>query len=251
MNLKEFFAENKKIALAFSGGTDSAFLLWAAREYGADVMPYFVNSPFQPDFELEDARRLTRELGSHLRVVQANPLDNPFIVRNAPDRCYHCKNAVFSAIVDAAHADGYSFVIDGTNASDDAGDRPGMRALAEMGVVSPLRICGIDKTTVRELSKKAGLFTAKKPSYACLATRIPTGTAINKSDLGRAQRGEKILQAMGFFDFRLRVHAESAVLQLTEADTMLFLQSRGQIIERLSADFSAVYLDVKPRPEGL
>lgn len=251
MDLREFFQENNKVALAFSGGTDSAFLLWAAREYGAEVRPYFAKSLFQPEFELEDAKRLAHELHTPLKIIEVNPLANEAIARNCENRCYFCKNAIFGEIISAARRDGFALIIDGTNASDEEGDRPGMRALREMQVRSPLRECGIDKKTVRELSKKAGLFTAKKPSYACLATRIPTGTAITKHNITRVEIGEKILHNMGFSDFRLRLRDKAALLQLTESDTMLFLQNREQIASQLKPEFAEIYLDIKPRQEGV
>lgn len=189
--LGEFFARYPRCALAFSGGTDSALLLYEARRLGADVRAYFVRGPFQPRFELEDARRLAAELGAELSVLELDVLSLPEVAKNGPDRCYHCKRAIFSAIARRAAADGYGVVIDGTNASDRSDDRPGMRAMGELGVLSPLRICGISKRRVRELSREAGLFTAEKPSYACLATRIPTGVAITRGALGArgARRG--------------------------------------------------------------
>ena len=104
---------------------------------------------------------------------------------NPPDRCYHCKRSLFTALLAAAKADGFPVVLDGSNASDDAGDRPGMRALRELEVRSPLRECGLTKSDVRRLAREAGLPVWDKPSYACLATRVPTGTAITREDLGR------------------------------------------------------------------
>ena len=151
--LGEFFARYPRCALAFSGGTDSALLLYEARRLGADVRAYFVRGPFQPRFELEDARRLAAELGAELSVLELDVLSLPEVAKNGPDRCYHCKRAIFSAIARRAAADGYGVVIDGTNASDRSDDRPGMRAMGELGVLSPLRMCGISKRRVRELSR--------------------------------------------------------------------------------------------------
>ena len=108
-------------------------------------------------------------------IETADIMSNPHITDNPPDRCYYCKTAVFQRIVELARADGFDIVCDGTNATDDSTERAGMRALEEMGIVSPLRLCGLTKSEVRRLSREAGLFTHDKPSYACLATRIPTG----------------------------------------------------------------------------
>ena len=145
MTLKEFFLLNPRAALAFSGGADSAYLLWAACEAGADVRPYFVKSQFQPAFELEDALRLCRRLGLELRVIELDQLSCREIASNPPERCYYCKKRMFGALVSAAGAEGYSLIIDGTNASDSDDDRPGMRAIRELKVRSPLREAGITK----------------------------------------------------------------------------------------------------------
>ena len=137
MTLNEFFSLVPKAAVAFSGGTDSAFLLWAARECGCDVRAYYVKTAFQPQFELEDARRLASELEVPMTVVEADILSVPEVAANDPQRCYHCKTALFSRLRQAAREDGYTVLLDGTNASDDAGDRPGMRALRELEVFAP------------------------------------------------------------------------------------------------------------------
>ena len=156
MTLKQFFQANPEAAVAFSGGADSAYLLYAAARYARRVRAYCARSPFQPAFEWEDARRLAGELGVGLRAVELDVLALPEVAANPPERCYHCKRAVFSAISQAARADGFPLLIDGTNASDDAADRPGMRALRELRVRSPLRECGLSKGEVRRLSKEGG-----------------------------------------------------------------------------------------------
>ena len=145
MTLETFFRQVPKAAAAFSGGTDSALLLWAAKEYGCDVGAYYVKTPFQPRFEYEDACRLARELDVPLTVVELDILAVPEAAANGPQRCYHCKRALFTGLWEAARRDGYPVLLDGTNASDDAGDRPGMRALRELEVRSPLRECGLTK----------------------------------------------------------------------------------------------------------
>ena len=164
MTLNEFFSLVPKAAVAFSGGNDSAFLLWAAKKCGCDVRAYYVKTPFQPQFELEDARRLASELAVPMTVVEADILAVPEAAANGPQRCYHGKTALFSQLRQAAREDGYTVLLDGTNASDDAGDRPGMRALRELEVRSPLRECGLTKEEVRRRSREAGLFTWDKPA---------------------------------------------------------------------------------------
>ena len=159
MTLEQFFSQHPKAALAFSGGVDSAYLLWAGLQAGAEVWPYFVKTPFQPQFELEDAYRLCEQLDADLIVLDYDIFDQETVVSNPPDRCYHCKRWMFSKLKRYAASEGFSLLIDGTNASDDGGDRPGMRALAELEVRSPLRECGLTKAQIRELSRQAGLFT--------------------------------------------------------------------------------------------
>ena len=248
MTLDEFFKENPKAALGFSGGTDSCFLLAAAHRCGADVRPYYVRTPFQPKFEFEDAKKLCDEVGVALHVIEYDILKLPEVRTNGKDRCYHCKKAIFSQIALAARRDGYSLIIDGTNASDDIEDRPGMRAISELSVRSPLRECGITKSDVRSFSHQLGLFTWNKPSYACLATRIPTNTTISREMLQKIEHSENILADMGFSDFRLRTVSENiAKLQVTERQMQLVLNCRSDIIKKLSPYFENILLDLTVR----
>ena len=248
MTLETFFQSVPKAAAAFSGGTDSAFLLWAAKHCGCDIRAYYVKTAFQPDFELADARRLCRELSIPLTVLEADILAVPGAAANGPDRCYHCKWALFSLLREAARRDGYDLLLDGTNASDDAGDRPGMRALRELEVRSPLRECGLTKDEVRLRSRQAGLFTWDKPAYACLATRVPTGTPITAPDLEKVERAEEALAALGFSDFRVRLFHGAARLQVTRAQLPLALEKRRDLLAALGGDFSQVLLDLEVRP---
>ncbi len=247
MELFEFFSEHKRCALGFSGGTDSAYLLAAGRKCGAEVRPYYVRTAFQPGFELDDARRLCAELGVELTVLDYNILAVPGVADNPRDRCYFCKRAIFTLIRDRAAADGFDTLIDGNNASDDASDRPGMRAVRELVVLSPLRMCGITKAEVRRRSKELGLFTAEKPAYACLATRVPTGMRITEADLKRVERAEDALRAMGFSDLRVRLMPGAARLELPEEQLGRVLEMRGEILSALEGDFERVVLDLKVR----
>ena len=245
--LQAWFAAHPRFALAFSGGCDSAYLFYAATVCGADFAACYVKSAFQPEFELEDARRLAKELGREIDIIELDVLADEKVRTNPKDRCYFCKQRIFSAICDRARALGHELVIDGTNASDDAGDRPGMRALRELRVESPLRSCGISKAEVRALSKEAGLFTWNKPAYACLATRVPTGTPIDAAALERVERGEAALAALGFSDFRVRLTPGGCRLELTEAQMSLLMEKRAAVVSALEADFREVTLNLKPR----
>lgn len=247
MTLLAFFKENPKAALGFSGGVDSSYLLYAGVQAGADIHPYYIKTAFQPQFELDDAERLCAQLGVPLTVLELDVLKNEAVTANPPDRCYHCKTALFGALSVQALADGYTLLLDGTNASDDAGDRPGMRALKELHVCSPLRECGLTKAEIRRLSREAGLFTWDKPAYACLATRIPSGDAITAEKLLATERAEAFLFSLGLTDFRVRNYHGAARLQFPEAQLNAVLAHRAEILQELKKDYPAVLLDLEVR----
>ena len=247
MTLLAFFKENPKAALGFSGGVDSSYLLYAGVQAGADIHPYYIKTAFQPQFELDDAERLCAQLGIPLTVLELDVLKNEAVTANPPDRCYHCKTALFGALSAQALADGYTLLLDGTNASDDAGDRPGMRALKELHVCSPLRECGLTKAEIRRLSREAGLFTWDKPAYACLATRIPSGDAITAEKLLATERAVAFLFSLGLTDFRVRNYHGAARLQFPEAQLNAVLARRAEILQELKKDYPAVLLDLEVR----
>lgn len=247
MTIQQFFQQNPAAAVAFSGGVDSAWLLHEAAAYARRTAAYFVRTPFQPDFELEDARDTARRIGVPLTVIPFDILTVPEAAANPPDRCYHCKRALFTRLLEQAEADGFPLVLDGSNASDDEDGRPGMRALRELGVRSPLRACGVTKADIRRLAREAGLPVWDKPSYACLATRIPTGTAITAGDLRRAAEGEAALMAAGLSDFRLRLRGEDALLQVRAEQMPLARQLLANPPAALTEHFRAVMLDRTPR----
>jgi len=247
MTLEQFFKENPKVALGFSGGVDSTYLLHAGLKYGADVKAYYVSADFQPDFELEEAYALAKQIGASMTVLKLDALADERVVANPPERCYYCKLGIFGALQAQARADGYSLVIDGTNASDDAADRPGMKALAEMGVRSPLRECGMTKAELRSLSKEAGLPTWSKPAYACLATRIPYGRPLTRDLLSRVEGAENALFKLGFSDFRVRVYDDAARLQLTKEQESIALEKKAEIITAIKPYFPIILLDLEGR----
>lgn len=247
MTLQEFFTEHPKAALGFSGGVDSSYLLWAAVNAGADIAPYYIQTAFQPAFELEDAKRLCEQIGVKLNVIQLDALADPRVAANPANRCYYCKVGLFGALRARAKADGYDLLLDGTNASDDAGDRPGMKALREMEVRSPLRECGLTKAMIRQESRKVGLFTWDKPAYACLATRVPTGRTITPELLRRVEGAETALFALGFTDFRVRLYDDAARLQLPEGQLAKAVEQRQAIRQALAPWFDIVLLDTQTR----
>ena len=248
MTLEAFFKENPKTALAFSGGVDSSYLLYAAVQAGAEVRAYYVKTAFQPEFEYEDAMRLAKQLGAEVTVLRPDALCDPQVAANPANRCYYCKRNIFGSIWRAARADGFSVLLDGTNASDQADDRPGMKALRELKVRSPLREAGLTKAMIREKSREAGLFTWNKPAYACLATRVPTGETITAEKLEKTEKAEDFLRSLGLRDFRVRLLKGCARIQVPEGQLELVLRNRKAILERLKRWYAGVVLDLEVRP---
>ena len=251
MELSAFFEAHPRLALAFSGGADSSYLLYEGLRQAERLGVYYLKSPFQPEFERRDALRLASELGAEVTVLEADPLSDPRVAASPANRCYYCKKVIMSTIQAAAKKDGFDLLIDGTNASDDIADRPGFQALAETGVLSPLRLCGITKPEVRARSREAGLFTWNKPAYACLATRIPTGEEITAEKLTRVEKSEDALFRMGFTDFRVRTRGSCAKLQFTAEQHGEAARRMDEIKAALLPYFSEITLDPIPREKSL
>lgn len=248
MRLEEFFEINRKAAIAFSGGVDSVYLLYAAVKAGADVKAYCVRSAFQPGFELEDAQKMAERIGCVMRIIDVDVLADKKVSANPENRCYYCKQNIMGAICEAAKADGYDIVCDGTNASDDVNDRPGFKALGEFGIKSPLRECGLTKADIRKLSEEAGLATWNKPAYACLATRIAHGETITAEKLRVTEDAETIIRGMGFTDFRVRMRGGSALVQIREDQHARAMNHEEEIVRALGSLYDSVVIDENPRP---
>lgn len=224
------------VAVAFSGGVDSSLLLaFACRLPQVKCLAVTVTSVSYAQHERRDAERLVQRLGVPHVYLEVDQMALPEFVANGPERCYYCKRVVFTRIKEVAAAQGFAHVVDGTN-TDDAGDyRPGERALAELGVSSPLREAGLSKADIRTLSAEMGLFTADKPSYACLASRIPYGEVITKEKLARVEAAEAFLQNLGFAQLRVRSHGDIARIEVLQAQLPLLMvpHTREQISTEL------------------
>lgn len=251
MNLQQFFEKNPEVAIAYSGGVDSTFLLAAAKKYAKRYYAFYVKSSFQPAFELETAILYCKRENIPLSVLEFSLTSDSNIMSNPSNRCYLCKKQIFTIIKKKALELGFSTILEGTNASDDITNRPGYQALQELQILSPLRLCGFSKSQIRLLSSEWKLSTASKPAYACLATRVPTGTAITPELLQIIEQNEAFLMSLGFSDFRIRVLPSDsfydAKLQITESQMDLLFKHRSLIFQTLSQSFSNVFLDLNPR----
>ena len=237
----------ERVILAFSGGVDSTFLLKAGKEaLGKNIKAVTIQSPYIPKWEIEEAKQLVAELGIDFEILEAPIIDE--IRYNPENRCYLCKKAVFSQIKAIAAREGYRYVIDGTN-YDDIGDyRPGLKALAELEIISPLLDCQLTKQEIRNLSKELGLGTWDKPPYACLLTRIPYGSELKEADFIKIEKAERYMMARGFRAVRVRCHGDLARIEVDKKDRSRLFHE--ELLEEISAKlkefgFTYVTLDLE------
>lgn len=238
-----------QIAIAFSGGVDSTFLLKTAHDaLGENVIALTVSSGVFPERELREAEDFCKKEGIRQIVLSFDELEVEGFQDNPPDRCYLCKKALFQKMKEKAEAEGISVIAEGSNI-DDMGDyRPGLKAVAELEILSPLREVGLNKEEIRLLSKKLKLPTWKKPSFACLASRFVYGEQITREKLSMVERAEQLLMDMGFQQMRVRVHGNLARVEVLPEDISRLLESqlREEILSRFQKfGFAYVSLDLK------
>lgn len=223
--LKDFFRSYGSAAVAFSGGVDSALLLAAAQEaLGSHVCAVTAVSRSFPCWERQEAEQLCASLGVKHILCTTDELSLEAFQKNPPDRCYHCKKYIFSQITAIAAENNCAVICEGSN-MDDLGDyRPGMQAIRELGIRSPLKEAGLYKEEIRQLSRELGLPTWKKPSYACLASRFPYGEAITEEKLRRVELAETFLMERGFCQVRVRSHGDLARVELPSEDFPRFME---------------------------
>lgn len=245
------------IALAFSGGVDSTFLLSVLKELHDEtpfpLLALTMHTVFQPDDETEAAKRQTAEFGVEAEVFTCDPLAFPEVRSNPPDRCCWCKRKIFRTFLDVCRARRIAHLLDGTNADDGHAYRPGRRALKELGVLSPLGSLGFTKQEIRELSAERGLPTATKPSMPCLATRFEYGAELTPERIAQVGRGEAFLRTLlpETADLRLRVQGKNARIEVPAAAFELMLKNRAAIAETLHGlGFEFVTLDLEGYRSG-
>lgn len=248
--LKNFIRRYDKVAIAFSGGVDSSFLLKAASDAlgSENVTAITLKAAVNPESELAEASKLAEQANVKHIVISADVFSIPGFRENPPERCYICKKAIFERIINEAGIHGINVIFDGTNADDVNDYRPGMKALKELSVISPLRECGLGKSEIRKYSREYGIKTWDKPSMACLASRVPYNEPITEEKLKLVGEAEDFLQTMGFRQFRVRCHESIARLEIApeEMAKVLDMSIIKAINDKLkSIGFRYVTLDMQ------
>jgi uncharacterized protein len=243
-----------RVIVAFSGGTDSAYLAWAAhRVLGADAVAVTADSASLPESHKRDAEAFVERFGITHEYVETHEFDNPDYLRNSPDRCFHCKDELFTRLEALGRERGYQHIVYGVNV-DDLGDyRPGQGAAAQHRVAAPLADAGLTKAEIRDLSRLAGLPTWDRPASACLSSRIPYGTPVTIENVKTVETGEEEIKALGFRQFRVRFHGEVVRIEIAREEmeralTMEMAQRFTTIFKGLG--FKYVSLDLEGYRQG-
>jgi len=214
--LRELLRSYDSCLVAYSGGVDSVFLAWVAHEVlGPRALAVIADSPSLPRREFAEAVAIAGQFRIPLRVVQTQEFDNPAYLANPNNRCYFCKQELFTELAPLARAEGFAVIVYGENASDIGDHRPGAKAAAEFEVRAPLKEAGLTKAEIRELSAQFDLPTADKPQMACLSSRIPYGESVSPEKLQMIEQAEYVLKDLGFYDVRVRHHELSSALKDT------------------------------------
>jgi pyridinium-3,5-biscarboxylic acid mononucleotide sulfurtransferase len=247
-------ASLESVLVAFSGGADSAYLAWAANSaLGERALAVTAISPSFSAYDREQAETFARQTGLRHEWIETSEFDNPLYVANNPDRCYHCKDELFTRMEALARDRGFAAIAYGVNADDTHDFRPGHRAATEHRVLAPLLAAQLTKAEVRFLSHRAGLATWDRPASACLSSRVPYGTAVTPETLARIERGEAALRRLGFRQFRVRDHGRLARIEIAddELPRALTAEMARQLVELFKPlGYDWVTLDLEGYRQG-
>ena len=245
--LKKIIGQYSSAVIAFSGGVDSTFLAFAAKEVlGDNVLLITATSSTYPFYELEEAKKLAKILQLKHKIIVSEEIDIPNFSDNPPDRCYYCKGELFTLINQIAQEGSYDAVFEGSNVDDRSDFRPGRKAIKEKGIISPLNEAELSKKEIRNYSKQFKLPTADKPSYACLASRFPYGESITKEKLDRVGGAELALRELEFHQFRVRSHGDLARIELSGDEMEKGWKMRSQLVTLCKkAGFVFVSIDLQ------
>lgn len=261
-DLRGSIASMGRAAVTFSGGVDSTLLLKVCIDVlgRENVLALTGVSPTYPRAEREEARALAAGMGARLIMFDSTEMEDENFLANGRDRCYHCKTRLFRTVRDIALGEGYSLILEGSNADDLNDFRPGRKACLEQDIASPLLGAGLTKKEIRVLSRELGLTTHDKPAQACLSSRIPYGTAITVRRLQEVEQAEAFIKSLGVSQVRVRHHGNTARIEVGEEDLPLILEERSRIAQELSRiGFTYVALDLRgyrtgsmnePGPDG-
>ena len=231
--LKNYLTElsEQGLCLAFSGGIDSTLLLYLCKNM--NILAITLNTDFQTEYEIKETQELCKKYHIKQFIIEPDILQDPLINNNPQDRCYHCKKYLFKRAIQKAHEAGFKYMIDGTNFDDLKVYRPGLKALDELNVISPLAKFKITKQEIRNYSKQCGIKIYDKPSTPCLATRFPYYTKLTKENLKTVEKGEQILKNYGFTSCRLRLHGDIARIEIRQEQFTRLFQKKSDLIKEL------------------